>query len=48
MFYIVETIPDNQSMQAVVAELLPLVPLVRRNKALRYKHLHGKFCCLRA
>lgn len=48
MFYIVETIPDNQTMQAVVAELLPLVPLVRRNKALRYKHLHGQFCCLRA
>ena len=35
-------------MQAVVAELLPLVPLQRREKALRYKHLHGQYCCLRA
>ena len=34
-------------MQAVVAELLPLVPFVRRDKALRYKHLHGQYCCLR-
>lgn len=35
-------------MQAVVAELLPLVPSVRREKALRYRHLHGQYCCLRA
>ncbi len=35
-------------MQAVVAELLPLVPLQRREKALCYKHLHGQYCCLRA
>ncbi len=48
MFYRVENIPDTQTMQAVVAELLPLVPLQRREKALRYKHLHGQYCCLRA
>lgn len=48
MFYLVENIPDEQSMQAVVAELLPLVPFVRREQALRYKHLHGQYCCLRA
>lgn len=47
MFYKVENIPDEQTMQAVVAELLPLVPFVRRDKALRYKHLHGQYCCLR-
>ena len=35
-------------MQAVVAELLPLVPFDRREQALRYKHLHGQYCCLRA
>ena len=35
-------------MQAVVTELLPLVPFSRRDKALRYKHLHGQYCCLRA
>jgi len=35
-------------MQAVVAELLPLVPFVRRDKALHYKHLHGQYCCLRS
>lgn len=35
-------------MQAVVAELLPLVPSVRRERALRYRHLHGQYCCLRA
>lgn len=35
-------------MQAVVAELLPLVPFVRRDKALQYKHLHGQYCCLRS
>lgn len=48
MFYVVENIPDEQSMQAVVAELLPLVPFDRREQALRYKHLHGQYCCLRA
>lgn len=48
MFYVVENIPDEQSMQAVVAELLPLVPFARREQALRYKHLHGQYCCLRA
>ena len=48
MFYHVEEIPDTQTMQAVVAELLPLVPLQRREKALRYKHLHGQYCCLRS
>lgn len=48
MFYLVENIPDEQSMQAVVAELLPLVPFDRREQALRYKHLHGQYCCLRA
>lgn len=48
MFYHVEDIPDMQTMQAVVAELLPLVPLQRRDKALRYKHLHGQYCCLRS
>lgn len=35
-------------MQAVVSELLPLVPFARRDKALRYKHLHGQYTCLRA
>ena len=35
-------------MQAVVAELLPLVPFSRRDKALQYKHLHGQYTCLRA
>lgn len=48
MFYKVENIPDESTMQAVVAELLPLVPFARRDKALRYKHLHGQYCCLRA
>ncbi|MBQ7531368.1 MAG: 4'-phosphopantetheinyl transferase superfamily protein [Paludibacteraceae bacterium] len=48
MFYKVEDIPDEQTMQAVVAELLPLVPFARREKALRYRHLHGQYCCLRA
>ena len=48
MFYRIENIPDEQTMQAVVARLLPLVPLQRREKALRYKHLHGQYCCLRA
>jgi len=48
MFYRIENIPDESNMQAVVAELLPLVPFVRREKALRYKHLHGQYCCLRA
>ena len=47
MFYRIENIPDEQTMQAVVAGLLPLVPLVRRDKALRYVHLHGRYCCLR-
>lgn len=47
MFYRIEDIPYEQTMQAVVARLLPLVPLQRREKALRYKHLHGQYCCLR-
>ena len=47
MFYRIEDIPDSQTMQAVVARLLPLVPFSRRDKALRYKHLHGQYCCLR-
>ena len=47
MFYRIEDIPDSQTMQAVVARLLPLVPLSRRDKALHYKHLHGQYCCLR-
>ncbi len=34
-------------MQAVVTGLLPLVPFARREKALRYKHLHGQYTCLR-
>jgi 4'-phosphopantetheinyl transferase len=48
MFYRIEDIPDEQTMQAVVARLLPLVPLQRREYALRYRHLHGQYCCLRA
>lgn len=48
MFFRIEHIPDDQTMQAVVAELLPLVPFVRRDKALLYKHLHGQYCCLRS
>lgn len=48
MFFRIEHIPSEQTMQAVVAELLPLVPFARRDKALRYKHLHGQYCCLRA
>lgn len=48
MFYRIENIPDETTMQAVVAELLPLVPSVRREKALQYKHLHGQYTCLRA
>ncbi len=47
MFYRIENIPDEQTMQAVVANLLPLVPFARRDKALRYKHLHGQYTCLR-
>ena len=47
MFYHIEDIPDSHAMQAVVARLLPLVPFQRRDKALRYKHLHGQYCCLR-
>ena len=35
-------------MQAVVAELLPLVPSARREQALRFRHLHGQYCCLRS
>jgi len=35
-------------MQAVVNELLPLVPFTRRDKALRYKHLFGQYTCLRS
>lgn len=35
-------------MQAVVHELLPLVPFSRRDKALRYKHLFGQYTCLRS
>lgn len=48
MYYKVENIPDEQTMQAVVAELLPLVPFARREQALRFVHLHGWYCCLRA
>lgn len=47
MFYRIEDIPDSQTMQAVVARLLPLVPFSRREKAMCYKHLHGQYCCLR-
>jgi len=47
MFYRIENIPDEQTMQAVVANLLPLVPCARHDKALRYKHLHGQYTCLR-
>ena len=31
-----------------VARLLPLVSEQRREKALRYKHVFGQYCCLRA
>lgn len=48
MYYRIEDIPDEQTMQAAVAHLLPLVPSQRREKALCYKHLHGQYCCLRA
>lgn len=48
MFYRIEHIPNAEIMQAVVAELLPLVPFSRREKALRYKHLFGQYACLRA
>lgn len=48
MYYRIEHIPNAETMQAVVTELLPLVPFSRREKALRYKHLHGQYCCLRA
>ena len=47
MFYKIEHIPDEQTMQAVVDKLLPLVPFARCEKALRYKHLHGQYTCLR-
>lgn len=48
MVYRIEHIPEASIMQAVVSELLPLVPFARRDKALRYKHLHGQYTCLRA
>lgn len=48
MYYRIENIPNEQTMQAVVTGLLPLVPFSRREKALRYKHLHGQYTCLRA
>ena len=48
MKYRIEDIPDNRIMQAVVDRLLPLVPFMRREKALRYTHLHGQYCCLRS
>ena len=48
MYYRIENIPNEQTMQAVVTGLLPLAPFFRREKALRYKHLHGQYTCLRA
>ena len=31
-----------------VERLLPLVSAQRREQAMRYKHLHGQYCCLRS
>jgi len=34
--------------EAEVQRMLPLVSAQRREQALRFKHLHGQFCCLKS
>lgn len=38
----------EQATEAEVQRLLPLVSAQRREQALRYKHVFGRFCCLRS
>jgi 4'-phosphopantetheinyl transferase len=38
----------DQCTESEVQHLLPLVSAQRRDQALRYKHLHGRFCCLKS
>ena len=38
----------NQCTEAEVKRMMPLVSEQRREQALRYRHIFGQYCCLRA
>lgn len=38
----------EECTEAEVQLMLPLVSAQRREQALRYKHVHGQFCCLKS